>query len=116
MPAAALGSLLELRERPELPEPARGLNRLGQTQNESFMLSGSLFNRCDNIRHVIRVDPCTMRMKPITRRASHHAVMSSTSASPNVLDLVILPTEAASGAAPSLLMMSGRTCLRNSST
>lgn len=49
-------------------------------------------------------------------KSPHHAVISSTSASPNVLDLTILPTDAATGAMPSLDMMSGSTSFRNPRT
>lgn len=48
--------------------------------------------------------------------STHQAVMSSTSASPKVLDLVSCPTEASSGAPPSLFMISGSTSFRKPST
>ncbi len=46
---------------------------------------------------------------------SYHMVMSSTSASPNVLDRINLPTELSTAASPaSLPMMSGSTSRRKS--
>jgi hypothetical protein len=58
----------------------------------------------------------TQRYRSIQNNQSYHAVMSSTSASPKVLDFVSCPTPTSSWAPPSTDMMSGRISFKKPST